>query len=105
MAKTGRDGRSAGDVYFDSDRRCVDDNLFRKEISLRAVPISAVPSADKDLEADAGDWCSRGHGVFVDLRLHRARLRNHPRLWTGGPGRFWNRSARDAVALFTCNGP
>ena len=104
VAKTGRYRRSARDVHFDSDRRCVDDNLFRKEISLRAVPISAVPAADKNLETHAGDRCPGGHGVFAALRLHRARLRNHPRLWARGTGRFRNRGARDAGALFTRNG-
>jgi MatE len=96
--------RRARDVHFDPNRRCVDDNLFRKKISLRAVPISPLSAANKNLETHAGDRCPRGRGVFTALRLHRARLRNHPRLWTGGPGRFRNRRARDAGALFTRSG-
>src|SRR5262249_41625073 len=60
VAKARCDGRSARDVHFDSDRRCADDHLFRKEISLCAVSIPALPPTNKNLETHVRDRCSGG---------------------------------------------
>src|SRR5262249_37336986 len=101
MAEARCDGRSARYLYFDSNRRCADGNLFRKEIPLPTVSLSAVPPANKNLRGDAEDRCAGRCRVFADVCLHHGRLRDHSRLWTSGPGRFRRRRAGDASALLT----
>jgi hypothetical protein len=58
VAEIGSDRRSACHVHFHSGRRRADRNLFRKEISLPAFPVSAFHSANKNLARDIADRCA-----------------------------------------------
>jgi hypothetical protein len=99
MAEARRDRRGPGDLYLDSDRRYSDCGLLREKISLPAFSSAAFATANQDLAQNAGDRRSGRFGVCAPVCLYRGRLRDHPRLWTGGASRFRRGRTSDASAL------
>ena len=73
--------------------------LLRKKISLPAVPIGPVSTANENVVGDVTRRPAGRRGVCVAVFLHNARLQNHLRLWTGGAGRLWSRSAGNAIIV------
>jgi MATE family, multidrug efflux pump len=104
FAKARSNGRGPGDLYLHSDRRCLDGDLFREEVSLSAVSGGAMAATNQDMVGNVANRLTGRRRVCLALSLHRHRLRNHPRLWAGGASRLWDWRACDAGALSSGGG-
>ena len=59
FAKTGSNRRGPCDVYLHSDRRYIDGDLFREEVSLSAVPDGPLATTNQDV---VGNVANRATG-------------------------------------------
>ncbi len=55
LPRLGVTGRGPGDVYLHPDRRCIDGDLFREEVSLSAVPGGAMAATNQDVVGDVAN--------------------------------------------------